>query len=84
MISNMSGGKSAWPLLISCANISKDFRNKASNHAYQLLALLPVPTFINPPKDTQTMLQNRVFQECLRRVLVGLFKATLHGDRMSD
>ncbi|KAF8871276.1 hypothetical protein CPB84DRAFT_1818218 [Gymnopilus junonius] len=40
-ISNMTGGHVAHPLLISLANLDMEFRNKASNHAFLLLGLLP-------------------------------------------
>jgi Plavaka transposase len=46
-ISAMTGGRIAHPLLISLMNLFMDFRMKASNHAFLLLALLPVPKFIH-------------------------------------
>lgn len=43
----MTGGRVAHPLLISLANLLMNFRMKATNHAFLLLALLPVPKFIH-------------------------------------
>jgi hypothetical protein len=46
-ISAMTGRQQAHPLLLSLANIDLSFWMKASNRAYVLLALLPIPKFIN-------------------------------------
>ncbi|KAF8808228.1 hypothetical protein BYT27DRAFT_7255727 [Phlegmacium glaucopus] len=46
-ISAMTGNRIAHPLLISLANLNMNFRMKSSNHAFLLLALLPVPSFIH-------------------------------------
>jgi hypothetical protein len=46
-ISAMTGGHVAHLLLISLTNLFMDFQMKASNHAFLLLALLPVPKFIH-------------------------------------
>lgn len=43
----MTGRQMPHPLLLSLANIDMAFRMKASNHAFLLLALLPVPKFIH-------------------------------------
>jgi Plavaka transposase len=43
----MTGGCVAHPLLISLTNLFMDFQMKASNHAFLLLALLPVTKFIH-------------------------------------
>ncbi|KAH8995619.1 hypothetical protein EDB92DRAFT_1968768 [Lactarius akahatsu] len=42
-ISAMTGGHMAHPLLMSLANLLMDFRMKGTNHAFLLLALLPIP-----------------------------------------
>lgn len=80
----MSGGRVAHPLLISCANISMDFRNKASNHAFQLLALLPIPHYINQKRPIHSVLENRLIHECLDIVLAPLKKAAEIGSMLSD
>ena len=61
----MTGGRVAHPLLMSLANLVMDFRAKATNHAFQLLALLPVPKFIHKDRKTRGVLENRLIHECL-------------------
>ena len=49
----MSGGHTTHPLLISLANIDSALRSKASNHLFVLLAILPIPKFIEPDKKVK-------------------------------
>ena len=79
-ISAMTGGCIAHPLLISLANLFMDFRTKASNHAFLLLALLPVPKFI----QLLGVLENCMIHECLDFILKPLKKAAEVGIMMSD
>jgi hypothetical protein len=55
-ISAMTGGRVAHPLLISLANLLMDFRMKTTNHAFLLLALLPVPKFIHKNRKARGVL----------------------------
>jgi Plavaka transposase len=80
----MTGGRMAHPLLISLANILMGFRAKASNHAYHLLALLPVPKFIHKNKKIHGILENQLIHECLDFVLAPLKKAAEVGIMLSD
>jgi hypothetical protein len=59
-----------------------DFRTKATNHSFHLLALLPVPKFIN--QKISGVLENRVIHECLDFILKPLKKAAEVGIMMSD
>ncbi|KAH9164866.1 hypothetical protein EDB89DRAFT_2116190 [Lactarius sanguifluus] len=68
-ISAMTGGRVAHPLLISLANLLMDFRMKGTNHAFLLLALLPVPNFIHKDSKTRGILENRMVHECLDFIL---------------
>src|SRR6266571_1321643 len=61
-ISAMTGGCTAHPLLISLANISIEFQNKASNHSFLLLALLPIPKYIHHKRKVHGMLK---YHQCL-------------------
>lgn len=79
----MTGNRVAHPLLISLANINMDFRVKASNHLFQLLALLPIPRFICH-KKLKGVLESRLFHECLDIVLAPLKKAAEFGIMMTD
>ncbi|KAH9009863.1 hypothetical protein EDB85DRAFT_2162200 [Lactarius pseudohatsudake] len=83
-ISAMTGGHMAHPLLMSLANLLMDFRMKGTNHAFLLLALLPVPNFIHKDSKTRGVLENRMVHECLDFILTPLKKATQFGIMMSD
>ena len=83
-LTNMTGGRVAHPLLISLANLVMDFRAKATNHAFQLLALLPVPKFIHNDRKTRGVLEYRLIHECLDFILKPLKKAAEIGVMLSD
>ncbi|KJA12854.1 hypothetical protein HYPSUDRAFT_152210 [Hypholoma sublateritium FD-334 SS-4] len=83
-ISAMTGNRQAHPLLISLANLDMDFRVKASNHAFLLLALLPIPQFIHPTKRLRGVLADRLFHECLDFITQPLKTAAQIGIMMSD
>ena len=80
----MTGGRVAHPLLISMANIFMDFRNKASNHCYLLLALLPVPAFICSNTKICGILEARLVHKCLDEILQPLKDAARFGISMTD
>lgn len=80
----MTGNRQAHPLLISLANLDMDFRMKASNHAFLLLALLPIPQFIHPTKRLRGVLADRLFHECLDFITQPLKTAAQIGIMMSD
>jgi hypothetical protein len=83
-ISAMTGNRIAHPLLISLANLKMNFRMKSSNHAFLLLALLPVPSFIHQKKRLRGLLGDRLVHECLTFVLQPLKTAASIGIMMSD
>jgi hypothetical protein len=80
----MTGNRIAHPLLISLANLKMNFRMKSSNHAFLLLALLPVPSFIHKTKRLRGMLGDRLVHECLDFVIQPLKTAARIGIMMSD
>ena len=80
----MTGQREAHPLLISLANLDMDFRMKASNHAFLLLALLPIPQFIAAQQRTRGVLEARLVHECLDLILTPLKTATQLGIMMND
>ena len=45
------GNQVAHPVLISLANLLMNFKSKASNQAFMLLALLLVPKFIEKSRE---------------------------------
>jgi Plavaka transposase len=80
----MTGNRIAHPLLISLANIAMDFRTKASNDLFLLLALLPIPKFIHSDRKVCGVLESRLFHLCLDIILEPLKKATQFGISMED
>ncbi|KAH7905390.1 hypothetical protein BJ138DRAFT_1138293 [Hygrophoropsis aurantiaca] len=83
-ITNMTGDRSAHPLLISLANLDVDIRNKTSQNAYLLLALLPIAKFIHKDKRIQGVLSDRLLHQSLDIVLEPLKIAASIGVMMSD
>ena len=80
----MVGDRSAHPLLISLANINMAYRNKSSHQAYLLLALLPIPKFIERDKKTRGVLESRLIHECLDFILEPLKMAAKLGVTLND
>ena len=80
----MTGNRMAHPLLLSLANLNMDFRMKSSNHAFLLLALLPIPSFIHQNKRLRGLLTDRLIHECLDFILELLKTAARVGIMMSD
>lgn len=80
----MTGNREAHPLLISLANLDMEFRMKASNNAFLLLALLPIPKFIHTKKRLRGVLSDRVYHECMDFVTKRLKVAAQIGIMMSD
>ncbi|KAF9237842.1 hypothetical protein BU15DRAFT_62863 [Melanogaster broomeanus] len=74
-ITAMTGGRVAHPLLISLANIKMDVRNKASNNAFLLAALLPIAEFIHPIPRMCSVLSDRLIHHCLDVILEPLKQA---------
>ncbi|KAH9025794.1 hypothetical protein EDB85DRAFT_1893708 [Lactarius pseudohatsudake] len=83
-ISAMTGRHMAHLLLMSLANLLMDFCMKGTNHAFLLLALLPVPKFIHKDSKTCGVLENCMVHECLDFILTPLKKATQFGIMMLD
>ncbi|KIJ08836.1 hypothetical protein PAXINDRAFT_36830, partial [Paxillus involutus ATCC 200175] len=83
-ITAMTGGRIAHPLLISLANIKMDIQNKASNSAFLLAALLPIPEFIHPVSCICSVLSDQLIHRCLDIVLEPLKQAAQLGWMMSD
>ncbi|KAG6908908.1 hypothetical protein DXG01_002789 [Tephrocybe rancida] len=83
-ITAMTGNRSAHPLLINLANLLMSFQTKATNHAYVLLALLPIPKFIHSNKELIGVLEARLIHQCLDFVVAPLKKAAEIGVMMSD
>ena len=61
---NFSGDKKAWPVYLTIGNIPSEIRNKSTNMAMILVALLPIP-----PKFTGRSEEDRLRRETNREVL---------------
>ncbi|KAF7975802.1 hypothetical protein HWV62_8483 [Athelia sp. TMB] len=83
-ISVMTGDRVAHPLLISCANIAAEIRMKSSQNAFMLLALLPVPKFLEKRPKVRGILGDRLIHSCLDFVLEPLKIAAAVGIMMAD
>ncbi|KAJ7911544.1 hypothetical protein B0H13DRAFT_2328201 [Mycena leptocephala] len=83
-LSTMTGNRQAHPLLISLADIDMDFRMKASHHAFLLLALCPIPKFIEKDPEIRGVLESRIFHAVLDFVLRPLKTAARVGVMMND
>ncbi|KAJ7712978.1 hypothetical protein B0H16DRAFT_1667389 [Mycena metata] len=83
-LSTMTGNRQAHPLLITSANIRMNCRMKASFHAFLLLALVPIPKFIERDAEIRGVLESRTFHAVLDFVLGPLKKVAEIGLMMSD
>jgi Plavaka transposase len=83
-ITAMTGDRWAHPLLISLANIKMEHRSKGSHHSFLLLALLPIPKFVEKNKKVRGVLESRLIHECLDLVLSPLKTAASVGVMLSD
>ena len=83
-ITAMTGGRIAHPLLISLANIKMEYRAKGSNHAYLLLALLPIPKFIEKNSKLRGVLESRLVHECLDLILEPLKRAAIDSAMLNN
>ena len=83
-LASMTGGRVIHPLLISLANLVMDFHAIATNHTFQLLALLPVPKFIHKDRKTCGVLENQLIHKCLDFILKPLKKAAEISIMLSD
>lgn len=83
-ISAMTSNRVAHPLLISLTNIKAEYCAKGPYHAFLLLALLLVPTFITSNKDFCGILGNRLLHSCLSFILKPLKMVAQGGAMMTD
>ncbi|KAJ7030184.1 hypothetical protein C8F04DRAFT_1211785 [Mycena alexandri] len=80
----MTGNRSAYPLLISLADIDMDFRAKASHHAFLLLSLLPIAKFLEKNPEIRGVLASRLFHAILDFILAPLKTVAKIGHMMTD
>ncbi|KAE9383333.1 hypothetical protein BT96DRAFT_844117 [Gymnopus androsaceus JB14] len=83
-ISVITGNRVAHPLLISLANIDSEVLSKASNHLFNLLALIPIPRYMHSKREVNGVCENRLYHQSLDIVLEPLKKAASIGVMMAD
>ncbi|KAJ7036721.1 hypothetical protein C8F04DRAFT_1336137, partial [Mycena alexandri] len=83
-LTSMTGNRSAYPMLISMADLDMDFRMKACHHAFLLLALLPIPKFREKDAEIKGVLASRLFHAVLDFILAPLKKCAEIGLMMTD
>jgi hypothetical protein len=83
-ITVMTGGHQAHLLLLSLAGLDMHFCMKASNCAFLLIALLPIPKFIHKDQRICSMLEACLMHECLDFLIEPLKIAAWIGVMMSD
>ena len=83
-LTSMTGDRSAHPLLITLANIDPRVRSSSSSHAFELLALVPIPKFVGVKKGLHGVLENHLTHMCLD-FITALVKTTARtGALMAD
>ncbi|KAF8213514.1 hypothetical protein K438DRAFT_1902566 [Mycena galopus ATCC 62051] len=80
-ISVHNGDRVAHPALLSLANLRMNFRMKALNHAFMMVALFPVPKFLCH-KDIRGLMERRLFHRCYDIVFAPLKTAAADGHIM--
>lgn len=80
----MTGDRMAHPVLISLANIAARTRMKSSHHAFVLLALLPVPKFLDQQPVVRGVLGDRLIHACLDYIVGPLKIGAAIGIMMAD
>ena len=79
----MTGDLEMHPLFLTIANINSNVRMKATSHAWACIAYTPSPEFLVHP-DFQSVLEARVWHDCMDIVCTGLKLAAHAGTFMSD
>ena len=79
----MTGDLEMHPLFLTIANINSNVRMKATSHAWACIAYTPSPEFLVHP-DFQSVLEARVWHDCMDIVCTGLKLAARAGTFMSN
>ncbi|KIK73204.1 hypothetical protein PAXRUDRAFT_21117 [Paxillus rubicundulus Ve08.2h10] len=82
-VTRQTGGLEMHPLFLTVANINSDVRMKATAHTWRCVAFISIPKFEIHP-DYQTILQSRVWHNCVDIVLAKLKHAANTGVFMTD
>ncbi|KAH8109742.1 hypothetical protein DFH11DRAFT_1515182 [Phellopilus nigrolimitatus] len=81
-LTNHQGDKECHCVYISCGNILKSLRTKASGHCWLMIAQIPVAKFHE--QELQGLLSNRLYHECMDIVTATMKKCSAVPERMAD
>ncbi|RPB06970.1 hypothetical protein P167DRAFT_496468, partial [Morchella conica CCBAS932] len=79
-LTNFSGDKKAWPVYLTIGNITSEIRNKPSNFAFILMALLPVPRKLGVRANEQRRENQMALHKVLGEILEGLRGPAQNGE----
>ena len=83
LVMRQTGGLEMHPLFLTIGNIDSEVHMKATAHAWQCVAFIPIPKF-NIHPDYQTILQSCVWHKCVDIVTMNLKHAANTGSFMAD
>ncbi|KAH8102792.1 hypothetical protein DFH11DRAFT_1521671, partial [Phellopilus nigrolimitatus] len=81
-LTNHQGDKECHAVYISCGNIFKSLRTKASAHCWLMIAQIPVAKFHE--QDLQGLLSNRLYHDCMDIVTANMKKCSVVPECMAD
>lgn len=79
-----TGNRKAHPLYLSIGNIHSDVRNKASYHAFILIALLPIAEFQHPDTEVRSALGSRLQHNCIAMITKPFREGAQQGVWLDD
>lgn len=82
-VTSHTGGLEMHPLFLTTGNIRSDVRMKATSHAWNLVAFMPIPKFDVHP-EYQMILQARVWHKCVDIICANLKIAARTGVYIPD
>lgn len=82
-LNNNAGDKKVHCVYLSCGNISKDVRSKASARCWVMVAQIPCVKFCEE-KDFQGLLSDRLYHLCMDIVVASLKECAKHAVEMCD
>ncbi|KAG2097743.1 uncharacterized protein F5147DRAFT_747441 [Suillus discolor] len=68
LVTQHMGGLEMCPILVTVGNIQSDVRMRATCHAWQCIAYMPIPKFVDVHPDYQTILSQHLFHKCMNIV----------------
>ncbi|KAG2036691.1 hypothetical protein BDR03DRAFT_934343 [Suillus americanus] len=82
-VTRQMGGLEMHPLFLTISNIDSDIRMKATSHAWQYVAYIPIPKF-ETRSDYHTILKLHVWHKCVDLVFASLKVTAKVGEFMPD